>query len=85
MQMEDSERHKTCDCMVSNWVTIFFPAFCENIWSPCSTVVILDINAGEKVSDILLDKLQDKFVLKLEKMQRTHVSVQTIKKHTSEL
>lgn len=61
MQMEDSERHKTCDCMVSNWVTIF-PAFCENIWSPCSIAVILDINAGVKVSDILLNQLQDKFV-----------------------
>lgn len=71
MQMEDSERHKTCDCMVSNWVSIFFPAFCKNIWNPRSTVVILDINAGVKVSDILLDTLRDKFVLSLEKMQRS--------------
>lgn len=46
----------------------FFPptAFCENIWSPWRTVVILDINAEVKVSDILLDKLQDKFVLRQE-------------------
>lgn len=72
MQMEDSERHKTCDCMVSNWVTIFFPpAFSENIWIPCRTVVIRDINAEVKVSDILLSKLRDKFVWRLEKMQRT--------------
>lgn len=75
MQMEDSERYKTCDCMVSNWVTIFFPALCENIWSPRSTVVILDINAGVKVSDILLDKLRGKFVSRLKEMQRTRVLV----------
>lgn len=59
MQMEDSERQKTCDCMVSNWETIFPCASCENIWSPCCTAVILDINGGVNVSD----KLQDKFVL----------------------
>lgn len=56
MQMEDSERHKTCDCMVSNWVTIF-PAFCENIWSSCSIAVIPHTNAGGTVSDTLLDQL----------------------------
>lgn len=44
----------------------FFPAFYENIWSPCSTV-ILDINAGVKVSDILLDKLRDKCIARWKK------------------
>lgn len=61
MQMEDGERHNTCDCMVSFWMT-FPPYPCKTIWGPSSTVVILVINVEVKMSDILLNKLQEKFV-----------------------